>query len=72
MKSEKFKSLAEKRTNNALKQIRLIGNLANPNSYEYSSEQVRKIVEALNAEIKSVQHRFEAAGRGREAPEFTL
>ena len=72
MKSEKFKSLAEKRTNNALKQIRLIGNLANPTSYEYSSEQVSKIVEALNAEIKSVQRRFDAAGKGREVAEFSL
>ena len=72
MKSAKFKSLAEKRTNSALKQIRLIGNLANPSSYEYSSEQVIKIVEALNAEIKSVQRRFDAAGKGREVTEFTL
>lgn len=72
MKSEKFKLLAEKRTNNALKQLRLIGNLANPHAYDYSSEQISKIMEALNAEIKSVQSRFDAAGKGREVSEFTL
>lgn len=72
MKSEKFKLLAEKRTNNAIKQIRLIGNLANPNSYEYSKEQVCKIMEALDAEVKSVQRRFDVAAGAREAGEFTL
>ena len=72
MKSEKFKSLAEKRTNNALKQIRLIGNLANPAAYEYSSEQVDKIVEALNAEIGSMQRRFDAASKSRDDKAFKL
>ena len=72
MKSEKFIMLAEKRTNSALKQIRLIGNLANPNAYYYSSEQVSKIMEALNAELKSIQSRFDAAGKGRDVAEFSL
>ena len=33
MKSEKFKTLAGRRVNNAIKQMRLIGNLANPSAY---------------------------------------
>ena len=40
MKAEKFKALAEKRVNNAIKQLQLIGNLSNTSSYEYTDEQV--------------------------------
>ena len=61
MKSERFKSLAERRVNNAIKQIRLVGNLANPNSYEYTEEQVRKITSALQRELATMQSKFKAS-----------
>ena len=43
-KRQKFIELAESRVNRAIKDIRLIGNLANKNSYEYSEDDARKIV----------------------------
>jgi len=55
MKSEKFKLLAEKRVNNAIKNINLIGNLANPSSYEYNDEQVNKIFTVLKKELETAQ-----------------
>ena len=44
-KREKFIRLAESRMNNALKQIELLSNLSNTRAYEYTSEDVEKMVE---------------------------
>ncbi len=60
MSSEKFKELAEKRVNNAIKNINLIGNLANPNSYKYNDEQVNKIFGVLKKELETAQMKFKA------------
>ena len=72
MKSDKFRSLAERRVNNAIKQIRLVGNLANPNSYEYTEEQVRNISRALKTEIDTMQSRFKSASSSNGESAFTL
>ena len=58
MKADKFKELADKRVARALKQFRLIGNLSNRGSYEYSEEQVDKIFIALQAELSRAKTRF--------------
>lgn len=50
-KRDKFIELAERRTSMALKYIRLLGNLANKQSYEYETEDFRQIVASLDAEI---------------------
>ena len=65
MKDEKFKSLAERRVNNAIKQMRLIVNLANPSAYEYSDDQVKKIVSTLKGELDRVQSRFNSVSHDR-------
>ena len=43
-KEEKFKRLANARVNNAIKQLELIGNLSNSASYDYTDDEVRKIM----------------------------
>ena len=53
-KRKKFKSLAEKRVERALKQIRLVGNLANNSHYEYTQEDASKIVNAIEGEFRIV------------------
>lgn len=58
LKREKFTKLAEKRTVNAIKAIRIIGKLGNPNAYEYDENDVRKIVKALNDEIEAMKTRM--------------
>ena len=55
---QKFIKLAEKRTVNAIKAIRIIGKLGNPNAYEYDENDVRKIVKALNDEIEAMKTRM--------------
>ena len=57
-KRQKFKKLAEKRTTNAIKAIRIIGKLGNPNAYEYDGADVRKIAKALTDEIEAMKTRM--------------
>jgi len=59
-KRQKFIDLAEKRTQKAIKDIRLIGNLANSRNYEYSDEDVRKIYKTLNNELNEMKRKFES------------
>ncbi len=57
-KLEKFERLAERRVNEAMKKIRLIGNLANRNNYEYTEKHAKKIIDALEAELRTLKSRF--------------
>ena len=57
-KHEKFKELAEKRVNRAIKDIRLVGNLANRNNYTYTDQDSAKICAALELELKSLRAKF--------------
>ncbi len=58
-KREKFINLAEKRTINAIKAIRIIGKLGNPNAYDYSETDIKKISKALTDEIEAMKHRMQ-------------
>jgi len=62
----KFVELAEKRVTRAMKDLRLIGNLSNKSNYSYSDEDVRKIIKALEAEIRKLKLRFERHGASDE------
>lgn len=57
-KREKFVSLAEKRTVNAIRAIRTIGKLGNPNAYKYTDADVRKIAKALGDEVEAMKNRM--------------
>ncbi len=70
-KRDKFKDLAEKRTNKALETIRLIGNLSNRQSYAYEEAEVKKIVKALKDAVSEVEARFNPPS-GRPGGEFRL
>lgn len=54
----KFTELAERRTVNAIRAIRVIGKLGNPHAYEYDESDVRKIVKALTAEVEALRSRM--------------
>ena len=58
-KRENFVKLVNKRVNNALKKISLVGNLANKNNYEYSENDVNQIFKALENEIKDCKSKFD-------------
>lgn len=63
---EKFVRLANKRVNNAIKAIGLIGNLSNRSNYDYTQEDAERIFLALGKELKACRERFFNAGRKRE------
>lgn len=70
-KRKKFTELAERRTVNAIKAIRIIAKLGNKNAYEYDDSDVRKISGALNREIEAMKARMTQAG-GKDDVDFKL
>ncbi len=56
---QKFVEIAERRVTKTIKDIQLVGNLANPRSYKYEESDVKKIFKALQAELDSAKTRFE-------------
>lgn len=65
-KREKFTRLAEARMNNALKQIELLGNLANTSAYEYSEEDVSKMLKTLRKAVGDLEDAFEKTAKKRK------
>lgn len=57
-KKERFKKVAEQRTNKVLKMIELLGNCANTNNYEYTEEEVKKIFSAIDAQLNETKAKF--------------
>ena len=68
-KHEKFCRLAENRTNNVLKQIELLGNLSNKSAYDFSQQDVDKIIKALKMAISELEHSFTVDSKSKK---FTL
>ncbi|MCI0653049.1 MAG: hypothetical protein L0Y39_01030 [Methylococcaceae bacterium] len=67
----KFVELAEKRVTRAIKDIRLIANLANRSNYSYTPEDAKKIIKTLRDEVDGLKARFDASG-GDSSPLFKL
>ena len=57
-KASRFERLAERRVTEAIRKMRLIGNLSNRHNYSYTDEYVKQIVEALEGELRQVKARF--------------
>jgi hypothetical protein len=71
LKREKFVQLAESRTANAMRAIRVIGKLGNKSHYDYSEIDVKKIVVALTREIESLKSRM-GEKSGKDEVDFKL
>jgi hypothetical protein len=69
---EKFVVLAKKRVSKAMKDIQLIGNLSNRSNYDYTEEDVTKILKALSAEIAACRKKFDIALKKQSKPTFEL
>jgi hypothetical protein len=70
-KHQRFRALAESRTNKAIEAIMRIGNLSNRQIYNYEDQEVRKIVRALKDAVSLVEGRFESP-RGKGGGGFKL
>lgn len=63
---EKFVNLAEKRVTKTIKELRLIGNLSNKSNYSYTDKDVKKIIGALNSEIKKLKQKFDSGNHSND------
>jgi ribosomal protein L7/L12 len=70
-KREKFVELAQNRTKNAIKAIRVISKLGNKNAYDFTESDVNKIAKALTREIELMKTRMSSNG-GKESVDFKL
>jgi hypothetical protein len=55
---ERFKRLASLRTNAVLARLKVLGNCANRNNYEYTEEDIRKIFSEIERKLKEVKLKF--------------
>ena len=67
----KFKRVAKRRAENALKQIRLLRNCAGQ-GYSFNATQVDTIFKALQSALDSTKSAFEAKKDIKELPEIKL
>lgn len=70
-KREKFVQLAQNRTRNAIKAIRVIAKLGNKNAYDFTDADVNKIAKALTREVDLLKARMSSSG-GKESIDFSL
>jgi acyl-homoserine lactone acylase PvdQ len=54
----KFAELASKRVNRATHMIGTVGNLSNRSNYDWTEQDVKKIVRELRKAVKEVENRF--------------
>lgn len=64
-KMEKFKVLAEKRVQNTLKAIHLIGALSKRSSYHYTEDHVEQIFSALEQALEAERKKFNLELEGK-------
>ena len=65
-KYERFKRVAEGRTNKIIDQIRLLGNCANKSNYEYSEEDIKKIFSAIENELRLTKAKYQAKQKNKK------
>ena len=57
-KRERFKRLAEYRTNEVLRRIKVLGNCSNRSAYEYSEDEINKIFSEIERAVRSTKSKF--------------
>lgn len=69
-KSDRFKRLAEKRVKRVLEDIRIVSNLSNRVLYDYTPDQLKKVLGAIRDALSKAEARFK--GEEREETDFKL
>ena len=69
-KRSKFIRIAESRKNKIIHMVRLLGNHSNSNVYEYSEEDVKKIFNTIENEVKKAKERYDSIEKTEN--KFTL
>jgi hypothetical protein len=66
---ERFKRLAEYRTNEVLKRLKVLGNCANRSAYKYSEDDINKIFSEIEKTVKDTKAKFSFSKKNKK---FTL
>jgi hypothetical protein len=59
-KAQRFERIAERRVNETLRGLRLLGNLSDRRNYTYTDDQVAMILNAIDHELRVLKSRFKA------------
>jgi hypothetical protein len=59
-KSQRFERIAERRVNETLRALRLLGNLSDRRNYAYTDDQVAMILSAIDQGYRALKSRFKA------------
>lgn len=57
-RKQRFERLATRRVNRILNYLRLLGNLSNRSSYDYTESEIRKIFSAIEHSTKNAKSKF--------------
>ena len=57
-RSEKFRRIAVRRTNEIIEKIRILGNCSNKSTYAYTDEEVSKIFKNIEQELSLAKMKF--------------
>ncbi len=70
-KRERFIRIAESRTNKIINMVQLLSNCSNKNIYDYTEQDVEKIFNAIETELKEAKKSFNKTSTKKEK-HFTL
>ena len=65
-KSDRFKRLAEYRTNEILSKLKILGNCANRQAYDYTEDDIRKIFDSIEKTTRAVRSKFQLTPGDKE------
>jgi hypothetical protein len=65
-KRDRFRRLANQRTNNALKAIQVLGNCSNKSTYSYTQDEINKIFFELERKVKETKLLFRTSNAKTE------
>ncbi len=65
-RNERFRRLAENRTNAIMDKIRILGHLSDRNRYEFTKQEIDIIFRAIEQELKRTKERFLETDRGNK------
>lgn len=58
-KHERFRRVAENRTNRVIDTLRLLGNCSNTGNYAYTKDEVTRIFDAIEKSVKETRKKFD-------------
>lgn len=70
-KRDKFVRLAEARTNKIIDMLQLLGNCSNTSAYDYTQQDIEKIFNAIEMEMKEAKKKFNKVESKKDS-RFTL